>query len=148
MALFVAALVIWFVVRVVDILLLVFIAILLAVYLSAVTDWLERRFKLVRWAGLPIAVAATLAAVVFVGALLVPPVIDQTQALVGGLPDTLTKIQDVLARWASQYPVLRRTELANPTSGLVAGIVNDATDFLRGSLIGRASCRERVSDTV
>jgi len=135
-ALFVAALAIWFIVRVVDILLLVFIAILLAVYLSAVTDWLERRFKLVRWAGLTIAVAATLAAVVFVGALLVPSVIDQTQALVGGLPDTLTKIQDVLARWASQYPVLRRTELANPTSGLVAGIVNDATDFLRGSLIG------------
>ena len=136
MALFIAALVIWFVVRVVDILLLVFIAILLAVYLSAVTDWLERRFKLARWAGLTIAVVATLAGVGFVAALLVPPVIDQTQALVGGLPDTLTKIQNVLAGWASRYPVLRRTELADPSSGLVAGIVNDASDFLRGSLIG------------
>jgi predicted PurR-regulated permease PerM len=135
-ALFIAALGIWFVVRVVDILLLVFIAILLAVYLSAVTDWLERRFRLVRWAGLTIAVLATLAAFGFVGALLVPPVIDQTQALVGGLPETLTKIQNVLAGWASQYPVLRRTELADPSSGLVAGLVNDATDFLRGSLIG------------
>ena len=136
MALFIAALVIWFVVRVVDILLLVFIAILLAVYLSAVTDWLERRFKLVRWAGLTIAVVATLAGVGFVAALLVPPVIDQTQALVGGLPETLTNIQNVLAGWARQYPVLRSTELANPSSGLVAGLVNDATDFLRGSLIG------------
>ena len=136
MALFIAALVIWFVVGVIDILLLVFIATLLAVYLSAVTDWLERRFKLVRWAGLTIAVVATLAAVAVIAALLVPPVIDQTQALVGGLPDTLTRIQNVLAGWASQYPVLRRTELADPSSGLVAGIVNDATDFLRGSLIG------------
>lgn len=136
MALFIAALAIWFIVRVVDILLLVFIAILLAVYLSAVTDWLERRFKLVRWAGLTIAVLATLAAVGFVGALLVPPVVDQTQALIGGLPETLTKIQNVLAGWASQYPVLSRTDLADPSSGLVAGLVNDATNFLRGSLLG------------
>lgn len=136
MALFIAALAIWFIVRVVDILLLVFIAILLAVYLSALTDWMERRFKLARWAGLTIAVVATLAGVGFIGALLVPPVIDQTQQLVGGLPETLTKIQNVLAGWASQYPVLRRTQLADPSSGLVAGIVNDATDFLRGSLIG------------
>jgi len=134
-ALFIAALVIWFIVRVVDILLLVFIAILLAVYLSAVTDWLERRFKLARWAGLTIAVVATVAAVTVVGVLLVPPVIDQTQALVGGLPETLTKIQNVLAGWASQYPVLRRTQLADPSSGLVAGLVNDTTDFLRGSLL-------------
>jgi predicted PurR-regulated permease PerM len=135
-ALFIAALAIWFVVQVVDVLLLVFIATLLAVYLSAVTDLLERRFNLVRWAGLTITVVATVAAVGVVGALLVPPVIDQTQALVGGLPDTLTRIQNVLAGWASQYPVLRSTELANPSSGLVAGLVNDATDFLRGSLIG------------
>jgi predicted PurR-regulated permease PerM len=135
-ALFIAALAIWFTVQVVDVLLLVFIAILLAVYLSAVTDLLERRFKLARWAGLTIAVLATVAGVGFVAALLVPPVIDQTQALVGGLPETLTRIQNVLAGWASQYPVLRRTELADPSSGLVAGMVNDATDFLRGSLIG------------
>src|SRR5437660_741055 len=60
-ALFIAALVIWFVVRVVDVLLLVFVAILLAVYLSAITDWLEqRRFGLRRWMGLLTAVFATI----------------------------------------------------------------------------------------
>ncbi len=135
MALFVAALVIWFVIRVVDVLLLVFIAVLLAVYLSAITDLLERRFRLARWLGLTTAVVATLAVLGGLAALLVPPVIDQTQALIGGLPQTLTNIQNVLARLASQYPVLRRTELADPQSGLVAGLVNDATDFLRGSLL-------------
>ena len=136
MALFVAALVIWFIIRVVEVLLLVFLAILLAVYLSAITDWLERRFKLRRWVGLTIAVLATLAAVAGVAVLLVPPVVDQTEALIGGLPQTLTNIQNVLARWARQYPVLDRTELADPSSGLVAGLVNDATDFLRGSFLG------------
>jgi predicted PurR-regulated permease PerM len=135
-ALFVAALVVWFIVRVVEVLLLVFLGILLAVYLSAITDWLERRFKMRRWLGLTVAVVATIAAVVGIGVLLVPPVVDQTQALVGGLPQTLTNIQNVLARWAQQYPVLDRTELANPSSGLVAGLVADVIGFIRGSFLG------------
>ncbi|HYT99135.1 MAG TPA: AI-2E family transporter [Gemmatimonadales bacterium] len=135
MALFIAALAIWFVVRVVEVLLLVFIAVLCAVYLSAITDLLERRFGVARWIGLAIAVVATVGAVVGIGALLVPPVIDQTQALISGLPQTLTKIQNVLAGWASQYEVLRRTELANPSSGLVARLIDDAASFLRGSIL-------------
>jgi predicted PurR-regulated permease PerM len=135
-ALFVAALVIWFVVRVIEVLLLVFIAILIAVYLSALTDQLERRFKMPHWVGLLIAVVATIALISGIAVLLVPPVVDQTEALLGGLPQTLTNIQNVIARWASQYPALARTELADPSSGLVAGLVNDAMAFVRGSFIG------------
>src|SRR5438876_486657 len=78
---------------------------------------------------------ASTAAVVGIGALLVPPVIDQTQALISGLPQTLTNIQNVIAAWAREYPVLRNTELANPQSGLVAGLIDDATNFLRGSIL-------------
>jgi len=134
-ALFIAALAIWFFVRVVEVLLLVFLAILLGVYLSAITDYLERRFAFPRWAGLTCAVLGTLAAVTGIGALLVPPVIDQTQALIAGLPRTLADAQGVLARLASQYPVLRQSELANPQSGLVAGLIDSATGFLRGSFL-------------
>jgi len=134
-ALFVAALTIWFAVRVIEVLLLVFLAALCAVYLSAITDLLERRFRFRRWLGLATAVVATLAAVAGIGALLVPPVIEQTQALVSGLPQTLTDIQTVVARWASQYPVLRQTDLAEPTRGLVASLVDDASSFLRGSIL-------------
>jgi len=133
-ALFVAALAIWFVLRVVGVLLLVFIAGLVAVYLSSITDQLEHRFRLRRWMGLSIAIVITTAGVAGIGALILPPVIDQTQALVAGLPQTLTDIQNVIARWASEYPVLRRSELANPSSGLVGSLINDATEFLRGSL--------------
>jgi predicted PurR-regulated permease PerM len=135
-ALFVAALVVWFVLRVVDVLLLVFLAILLAVYLSAITDWMERRFGTKRWLGLTVAVVSTLAAVTGIAVLLLPPVIEQTRALVGGLPQTLTNIQNVLARWASQYPVLDQTDLANPSSGVVSGLVSDAVGFLSGSIFG------------
>jgi len=135
-ALFVAALVVLFILKVIDVLLLVFLAILLAVYLSAITDWLERRFGMRRWLGLTLTVLATVAGVASVAALLAPPVVEQTRALIGGLPQTLTNIQNVLARWASQYPVLDQTELANPSSGVVSGLVTDAFSFLSGSIFG------------
>lgn len=135
MALFVAALVIWFVLRVVDVILLVFVAILTAVYFSAITDQLERRFGWPRWAGLLTAVFGTLAVVLGTGALVVPPVIDQTQALLSSLPQTLTDIQSVIARLAGQYDVLRRTGLSDPQSGIIARVIEDAAEFLRGSLL-------------
>jgi predicted PurR-regulated permease PerM len=134
-ALFVAALVIWFLVRVVEVVLMLFIAVLLAVYLSAVTDQLERRWRVPRWLGLTLTVVATIAALFGMGALLIPPVLDQTQALIAGLPNTLADAQNALAQLARRYPVLRRTELADPSSGLVAELINDATVFLRGSLV-------------
>ena len=136
MALFVAALAVLFILKVIDVLLLVFLAILLAVYLSAITDWLERRFRMRRWLGLSVAVLASVAGVASVAALLAPPVVEQTRALIGGLPQTLTNIQNVLARWASQYPVLDQTDLANPSSGVVSGLVSDAVGFLSGSILG------------
>ena len=136
MALFVAALVVWFLLKVVDVLLLVVLAILLAVYLSAVTDWLERRFGTRRWAGLTVTIVASLAGVIGVGVLLAPPVIEQTRALMSGLPQTLTNIQNVLARWASQYPVFDQTDLANPSSGVLSGLVTDVIGFLSGSILG------------
>jgi predicted PurR-regulated permease PerM len=135
-ALFVAVLVVLFVLKVIDVLLLVFLAILLAVFLSAITDWLEHRFGMRRWVGLTLTVLTTLAGVASIAALLAPPVIEQTRALIGGLPQTLTNIQSVLARWASQYPVLDQTELANPSSGVVSGLVTDAFSFLSGSIFG------------
>ncbi len=136
MALFVAALLVLFILRVIDVLLLVFLALLLAVYLSAITDWMDRRFGMRRWQGLTVAVVTTLAAVTGIGVLLLPPVIEQTRALIVGLPQTLANIQNVLARWASQYPVLDQTDLANPSSGVVSGLVGDAVGFLSGSMLG------------
>jgi predicted PurR-regulated permease PerM len=134
-ALFVAALAIWFMVKVVEVLLLLFIAVLMAVYLSAVTDQLERRWRVRRWLGLTATVLATVGALVGMGALLIPPVVDQTQALVSGLPNTLAGAENALLQLARQYPVFRRSELADPTSGLVSTLINDATGFMAGSLL-------------
>jgi predicted PurR-regulated permease PerM len=134
-ALFVAALLILFLLRIATVLILVVLAILAAVYLSAVTDQLQRRFGIPRSVGLLSAVLGTVGVFAGTGVLVVPPVIDQTQALLSGLPQTLTNIQNVIARWASEYDVLRRTELANPQSGIIARMIDDAAEFLRGSLL-------------
>src|SRR2546425_5890797 len=40
-----------------------------------------------------------------------------------------------MAEWARRYPFLRRTELADPQSGLVAKLINDATGYLSSSLL-------------
>ncbi len=135
MALFVAALAIWFTLRVAEVLLLVFLSVLLAFYLSSITDFLERRFRVARWVGLTLAVLVSSAGLTGLAALLVPPVIDQTEALIQGLPQTLTDIQNVFSAWAGQYDVLTRTGFGDPEAGLVAGLVADAAGFLRGSLV-------------
>jgi predicted PurR-regulated permease PerM len=133
-ALFVTALIIWFVIRVVNVLLLAFVAALLAVYLSAVTDQLERRLRLARGLGLAVAVIVTLALVVGIWILFVPPVVAQTTALIAGLPQTLSAIQTVLARMASDNPIFSNTGFADPESGLVPSVIADATEWLRGAL--------------
>jgi len=133
--LFVAALLLWFALRVFTVIMLLFLAVLAAIYLSAITDILEHRVGAPRWVGLLCAVFGTLVVVAGVGALILPPVIDQTEALVSALPQTFTDAQAVLARWASRYPVVRRTALADPASGLVGGLLNEGVAFLRGSLL-------------
>ncbi|HEY6223114.1 MAG TPA: AI-2E family transporter [Gemmatimonadales bacterium] len=135
MALFVGALMVWLAIRVVAVLLIVLLAVLLAVFLSSVTDLLERRFRLARGLGLAIAIVSSTAALVALASLLVPPVIVQTRALIGGLPQTLAAVQAALERLGQEYPVLRETTLADPQSGFVAGVVADVTEYLRGAIV-------------
>lgn len=134
-ALFVGALAIWLAVRVIPVLLLVFLAVLLAVFLSSVTDLLSRRLGIRRGLGLTLAAVGTSAAVVALGALFVPPVVQQTRALITGLPLTLASLQAALERLGQQYPVFRDSALADPQSGLVAGVLADVTEYLRGAIV-------------
>src|SRR2546429_279995 len=82
--------------------------------LSAITDVMGRRFETPRGAGLACAVAGSLPVLGGAGALIIPPVIDQTSALISALPETFTALHSLIARWASGYPVFRRTVLADP----------------------------------
>ena len=135
MALFVGALAVWFTVRVAGVLLLVLLAVLFAVFLSAGTDVLERRFGLARGVGLTLTAIGTAAAFVGLGALFVPPVVTQTRALISGLPQTLAGLQAALERLANEYPLLRDSTLTDPQAGVVAGMVKAVTDYLGGAIV-------------
>ncbi len=135
MALFVGALVVWLAIRVVAVLLIVLLAVLCAVFLSAVTDLLERRFRMARGLGLTIAVIVSAAALVGLGTLLIPPVVVQTRALFTSLPQTLASIQAALERLSLQYPLLRETAITDQQGGLVASVLGDITEYLRGAFV-------------
>ena len=86
---------------------LLFIAILISLYLGAVADWLRDRAHFSRAVALAVAVVSTLAAIVALFWVLVPPVIDQTQALIRVLPDYIQNWERGLERLASRFPALR-----------------------------------------
>lgn len=90
-----------------ELFILLFIAILISLYLGAVADWLRDRAHLSRGVSLAIAVVSTLAAVVALFWVLVPPVIDQTQALIRVLPEYIANWERGLERLASRFPALQ-----------------------------------------
>ncbi|MHB8837899.1 MAG: AI-2E family transporter [Gemmatimonadaceae bacterium] len=94
-----AALLVWLAGRVADLLLLLFLAVLLAVYLGAATDFLIARTRLRRGAAFAAAIVGTLLAVAGIGALLVGPVVSQTRDLFAVLPR-------YVPRWETQLETL------------------------------------------
>jgi predicted PurR-regulated permease PerM len=90
-----------------ELFILLFIAILISLYLGAVADWLRSRTRLSRGVSLAIAVVSTLAGVVALFWVLVPPVIDQTQALIRVLPQYIQNWERGLERLASRFPALQ-----------------------------------------
>jgi len=90
-----------------ELFILLFIAILISLYLGAVANWLRDRTRLSRGVSLAIAVVSTLAGIVALFWVLVPPVIDQTQALIRVLPQYIQNWERGLERLASRFPALQ-----------------------------------------
>jgi predicted PurR-regulated permease PerM len=124
--------------RIADLLLLVFIATLIAVYLSAVTDATVRWVRLPRPLALALAILATLVALAAVAALIAPPVIQQTQDLIAGVPQYLTQLDATIAGWTRRIPMLRRAGLSGDT-GLVSTALKDGVEFVRGAILPTAA---------
>ncbi len=127
-------LLLWLLGKVADVLLLLFVACLLALYLSAVTDALVARARLPRGIAFAIALLGTLTAVFTLGALLVPPVIEQTRQLIGVLPDYIKAWQGGLARLTERYPVIRG---ALPDSTEIIGQIVSQLEGAIGSVLPR-----------
>src|SRR5579872_4740714 len=90
-------LLLWLSLRTADVLLLLFLASLLALYLGAVADFLVRRTELPRPIAFWLGVILTLSIGAGIVGLLVPPVIQQTQELLGLIPTTVSSLQKEIA---------------------------------------------------
>lgn len=101
-----AVLVLLFVYSVADVLLLLLVAALFSLYLGAITDFLERRARVPRPAGLTVALVLTLLLALAVGWMIVPPVLRQTQELVQALPAEMARWAAGLRDLSVRYPLL------------------------------------------
>jgi predicted PurR-regulated permease PerM len=118
----VTVLLIWLFYTVAEVLLLLFIAIIVSLYLGSVTDALVARLPVSRPFAFTVAIFATLGAIYTLGALLVPPVVEQTQQLLSVLPNYINAWNEALQRLAARFPRLLGGA-ANPQTEVVNAIV-------------------------
>ncbi len=122
-----------FLYSVAEVILLAFVGILFAIYLGAATDSMQRRFSVPRGLGLVIALLLTVAALVGIGYLIVPPVLEQTQQLLQALPKLLIGWQNDLMELARRSPAAQ--QLLGPLGqgeSYVSTIINEIAGYFRG----------------
>ena len=123
-------LLIWLFLKISDVLLLLFIAVLVSLYLGSVTDAIVGRVPIPRALAFTAAIFLTLGAVYSLGALLVPPVVEQTQQLMSVLPNYVNAWQETLQRLAARFPRLlggaAQTEFVNAIVAQVQGMASRA----------------------
>lgn len=96
-----------FVYYVSELLLLLFLAILISIYLTALTDWFEQRLHTPRPLGILASVIVSLLGFGGVGVLLVPRLTGQAAALFVALPQQLMRWEQSFVVLLEQYPLLR-----------------------------------------
>jgi predicted PurR-regulated permease PerM len=130
-----AVIVVALLVRTVDVLLVLFLAIILAVYLNAVSGFLQRRAGVPPTVGLASGLALSLGALVGVVFLIAPAVTGQVQDLIANLPRYLTDLDQSINRLFRSIPVLRRGVTEGGSPGLLATSLNEMFGFLRGAVV-------------
>ena len=134
-AILVTVLLLWLAGTVADILLLLFLGILLAVYLSAVTDLLVARVRIPRGAAFALAILLSLAALVAIGALLIPPVVEQTRQLITVLPEVVGEWERGLERILARIPGM--SDVLVPGEHRIFAVALEEAQRLLGDLVPR-----------
>jgi predicted PurR-regulated permease PerM len=125
-------LLVWFAGRVSEVLLFLFVSVLIAVYLDALTGFLVKRTHLGHRSAFALALFVTLAAIAGIGALVVPPLVEQTRQLILRLPDYAVAWKDRFGRMLEDFPALQPVF----TPEKQARIVSDAVDSVQGVVGG------------
>jgi predicted PurR-regulated permease PerM len=137
-------LLLWLFKSVADVFLLLFLGILISLYLRAITDFLEQRFRLPERLAFAASILFTLAALGGLVALLVPPVIAQTQQLIRVLPDYIQGWEAAIERAIARIPALRDQwqpgqhrllrELSGMAEGQIRGLAGRITGIVHGAI--------------
>jgi predicted PurR-regulated permease PerM len=122
------------VIRTIDVLLVIFLSVILAVYLDEVADLLQRRLEMPRAVGLTLALVATLGVAAGVVVLIAPAVTEQVQDFLANLPQYLSDLDRNLNGLLRSIPLLGRSVSQGP-GGLLASSLSDVLDFLRGAAV-------------
>jgi predicted PurR-regulated permease PerM len=122
-------------IRTIDVLLVVFLAVILAIYLDAVSGFLQRRLDVPPSVSLPVALVLTLGALVGVVFLVAPAVASQVQDFIANLPKFLSDLDQSINRLFRSIPVLRRGVTEGSAPGLLATSLNEIFGVLRGALV-------------
>jgi len=131
----VTILLLWLFVKISHVVVLLFLAILISLYLGAVADFFSERLRLPRRSALPLAIVVSLAALVGLFWLLVPPVVQQTQALFSVLPNYIASWDKALANAAAHFPSLKQTTGSEST---IVGALYGYVSGMAGTLISKA----------
>jgi len=97
-------LLLWLFKTVAHVFVLLMLAVLVSLYLGAVADWLDRRTTLSKRTALAIAIVGSLAGIVFLAWVLLPPIIEQTRQLFLALPDFMNSWELGIDRVAAKLP--------------------------------------------
>ena len=122
-------------IKTVDVLLVVFLAVILAIYLDAVSGFLRRRLDVPPPLSLAVALMLTLGALVGVIFLIAPAVTSQVQDFIANLPKFLGELDQSINRLFLRIPVLRRGVTEGAAPGLLATSLNELFGVLRGALV-------------
>ncbi len=128
-------LLLWLLGKAADIFLLLFVAVLFSLYLGAVTDLIVRKTGLPRGLAFTFGFVGTLAAIVGLFWILVPPVVDQTQQLVANLPKYRDAWQGWVERLLTRYPALR--QVWADESGKMVGTLVQQVEAALGEILPR-----------
>jgi len=130
-----AVLLIALVLKTADVLLIVFLAVILGVYLRALADLLVRRFGVPQAMGLAASVLLTLGALVGIVLLIAPAVAQQVNDLLANMPNFLAALDRSINTIAARFPVFRRTPGAADQPGVLASSISELLTALRGAVV-------------
>ncbi len=106
---------IWFTHEIIDVILLVFFAIVITIVLNAPVTWLEKR-KMPRTLASLLVFFGVLAMFGLVGWMVVPKIVTQVKLLIINLPEYMDNLNHRLAAWLGDFGVSKEKSVASSTA--------------------------------